>query len=215
MPVPIPQGGIVQVRLQGTLEGQKVQNVLYFRAQAADTDAIAHLLAEIVECLITALIPGLSAAYAFERAVGMLVSPTHGVEFEYVPAVLADGVGDLAGDALPSYSSALISLRTGFGGRSGRGRMYIAGVAESSTTGSYIKPDDALLTGMVAFAACMLGKFFTRDVAAAGNYEWGVMSRKLGGATIPYADAGFHTVLSATPDRLLATTRSRKQGRGM
>lgn len=215
MAVAIPAGGIVQVRLQGLLESQKVQNVLYFRAQAADPDAIAHLLAEIVECLITALVPGLSSTYTFERAVGMLVSPDHGVEFEYVPAVAEDAVGALAGDALPSYSSALISLRTNFGGRSGRGRMFIAGVAESSTTGSYIKAGDPLLTGMVAFAACMLGKFFTRDVAAAGNYEWGVMSRKLGGAHIPYSAAGFHVITSATPDRLLATTRSRKQGRGM
>lgn len=214
MPVPMPQGAIVQVRLQGILEGQKVQNVLYFRAQAADTDAIAHLLAEIVSCLVTALMPGLSTAYTFTRALGMQVSPIHGVEFEYVPEAGANVVGDVTGDNSPSFVSALVSLRTNRGGRSGRGRIYLAGVGEASTIGSYIDIDSALWVALLAFTACMLGKFFTRDVAAAGNYEWGVMSRKLGGAHIPYSDAGFATIVSAKPARVLATTRSRMQGRG-
>jgi len=213
MAIPVPQGSTVQVLIQGVIEGQQCQNVTYFRAQAADTDMLLHLLAEIGECFL-ALIPVLAPSYSLERIKGKIVSPAVGLESEWTPAPGDTVQGADAGGALPSFCSALISLKTDRPGRSGKGRMYIAGVPEESATSSILNTDAALWTGLLTFALCLLNKFKAKDVPVAGDYEWGIMSRKIGGAKPPFLAQGFAPIIEVHPKRELATTRSRKVGRG-
>lgn len=213
-PVTAVQGELWQVLIQGRIEEQRCENVLWFRAQHADSDTIAHLLQEVIECFVTSILPVLSTTYVFERVVGRQMYPTQGPDYQVTVAEGESPIGAASGDAEPSFVSALISLRTSRGGRSGRGRMYVAGVAEVMTTASHIKPDSPLYAGLVAFVACMLGKFLTRDVAVDGSWEWGVFSRKLGGSKQPFNNAGFAPMVAADVVTELATTRSRKLGRG-
>lgn len=214
MPVQVAAGDIVQVLIQGTIEDQQCENVWYFRAQAIDPDLLANLLTAIAQCLITTLIPHLGANYTLDRIKGKVVSPTVGEEAEWIPATTDAVQGAATGDDLPSYCSALISLHTTRGGRSGRGRIYIAGVAESDTTRSLINIEGPLWAALAAFVLCMLGKFKTRDLPAGGDYDWGVMSRKIGGLKPPFLAQGYAQITRAVPKRELATTRSRKVGRG-
>lgn len=214
MAVAVNTGEVVQVLVQYTIEEQECENVLYFRAQAADTDMLAHLLLQIAQCLLTAIIPHLNSNFMLDRIIGKVVSPAVGLEETWTPAAGDAVQGAEAGDSEPSFVAALISLYTTRPGRSGRGRMYLGGVAEGDTTGSKINVESPLWTALAAFVACMLAQFHTRDVAAAGNYEWGVMSRKLGGAKAPFAAAGFAPITRAVPVQLLATVRRRKVGRG-
>jgi hypothetical protein len=214
MPVEVSAGQIVQVLVQGTIENQQCENVWYFRAQNADPDMVQNLLADIATCLIGSLIPGLSTAYTLERLLGKVVSPIVGPEAEFVPAVGANIEGDITGDSEPSFVSGLISLYTERGGRSGRGRIYIAGVAESDTVGSLINVEGPLWAALGAFLVCMLAKFKSRDVTAEGDYDWGVMSRKIGGAKPPFLATGYAQITRGVVRRELATTRSRKVGRG-
>lgn len=213
MPTAVAIGEVVQVLVQGTIEGQECENVWYFRAQAVDPDMLAHLLVDISVCLL-ALIPVLAPTYTLERIKGKVVSPNVGPEEEWIPEPGATVQGASAGDSEPSFVSALISLHTTRGGRSGRGRIYVAGVPEGQTTASLINTEGDLWPALLAFAACMLDKFKQRDVAVAGNYEWGVMSRKIGGLKPPFLAAGFARITRAVPKRELATTRSRKLGHG-
>jgi hypothetical protein len=213
MPTPVLTGQIVQVLVQGVIEQQQCENVWYFRAQADDTDMLAHLLADIASCLL-GLIPILAPTYTLERIKGKIVSPAVGGEDEWIPAANDFVQGTAAGDAEPSFVSALISLHTTRPGRSGRGRIYIAGVPEGDTTGSLLNPEAPLWGALIAFVACMLDKFKSRDVPGNGAYDWGVMSRKIGGLKPPFLPAGYAQILRATPKRELATTRSRKIGRG-
>jgi hypothetical protein len=213
MAVAIANGDIVQVLIQGTIEGQECENVLYFRAQAADPDFLTHLLMAIAQCWV-ALVPLLSGTYTFERIKGKVVSPALGPEEEYIPPAGTAVQGDAAGDSEPSFVSALLSLHTTRGGRSGRGRMFLAGVPEGDTVGSLLNPETPLWPALIAFAACMLDKFKPRDVPVAGNYDWGVMSRKIGGVKPPFLSAGYAPITRVVPKRELATTRSRKLGRG-
>lgn len=213
MPTPVATGEIVQVLVQGVIEEQQCENVWYFRALAADPDMLAHLLADIAACLL-GLIPILAPTYTLERLKAKVVSPAVGSEEEWIPAPGDLVAGAAAGDAEPSFVSALISLHTTLGGRSGRGRIYIAGVPEGSTTGSLLNPEAPLWGALLAFVACMLDKFKSRDLPAAGQYDWGVMSRKLGGLKPPFLAAGYHQIIRAVPKRELATTRSRKLGHG-
>jgi hypothetical protein len=213
MPVAVATGEIVQVLVQGSIEEQQCENVWYFRAQAVDPDMLLHLLADIATCVL-ALIPSLGSTYRLERIKGKVVAPAVGAEEEYIPAPGADVEGAMAGDTEPSFVSALISLHTTRGGRSGRGRIYLAGVPESQTIGSKLNRDLALWAALAAFVACMLDKFKARDVTAAGNYDWGVMSRKIGGLKPPFLTAGYAPIIRAVVKEELATTRSRKLGHG-
>lgn len=213
MPIPVAAGEVVQVLVQGVIEQQECENVLYFRAQAADPDMLANLLLDIAACLL-ALIPSLSSTYRLERIKGKIVSPAVGLEDEWTPESGDVVNGAASGDARSSHDAALISLRTTRPGRSGRGRMFVAGVPEGSTSGSEINPESPLWLALIAFAACMIDKFKTKDVPAAGDYEWGVMSRKIGGVKPPFLNAGFAPIHKASPVVLLATMRSRKIGHG-
>jgi len=142
------------------------------------------------------------------------VSPAVGLEAEWVPEPTDDVEGADAGGGMPSFVSALISLKTTRPGRSGKGRIYIAGVPEEAATNSVLDNNAPLWAALAAFCACMISTFEPKDNAQPGDYEWGVMSRKIGGAKPPFAAAGFAAVIEATPKRELATTRSRKVGRG-
>jgi hypothetical protein len=213
-PVTANSGELWQVLIQGRIEEQICENVLWFRAQAADTDVILHLLTAVLTCFATNILPVLAGTYTFEQIVGRRMTPDVGPDFIVTQAPGAENTGAAAGDAEPSFVSALISLRTTRGGRSGRGRMFLAGVPEGSTTASHLILETGLYPAMVAFVGCMIAQFLTKDVPAAGNWEWGVFSRKLGGVKAPFNAAGFAPMLSAVPKIELATTRSRKLGHG-
>lgn len=213
MPTAVATGEIVQVLVQGTIEEQECENVWYFRAQAADPDVLLHLLADIAACLLP-LIPIFAGTYRLDRLKAKIVSPAVGLEEEWTPGEGDTVQGAAAGDARSSHDAALISLVTTRPGRSGKGRIYIAGVPESSTVGSRMPSDSALYVGLLTFVACMLDKFKARDVPVAGNYDWGVMSRKIGGVKPPFLVAGYAPIIKAIPRQLLATARSRKIGHG-
>jgi|SRR5215213_1292092 len=214
MPTPAAAGDIWQVLVQGAIEEQQCENVLFFRAQDVDPDPLAGLIADLVECFLTGLVPALSATYTFERIIARRIYPDIGPDVIYTAPGGTDVTGDAAGDAEPSFVSALISLQTTRGGRSGRGRMFIAGIAEGDTTASRINSEGALWAALLAFCVCMLGKFITKDIPGAGDWEWGVFSRKLGNKKAPFLAVGFAPIIAATPKQLLATTRSRKIGHG-
>ena len=214
MAVAAAAGEVWRVLLQGRIEEQQCENVLWFRCETPDPDVLAGLLADIIECFLTGLVPNLGATYFFEQAVAQRMTPTMGAEVIYTPAagVAVQGAG--AGDVEPSFVSALISLRTTRAGRSGRGRMFIAGVPEDQTTASLLNTEAALWAALLAFCVCMLGKFIVPDVPPPAQWSWGVFSRKLGGTKDPFNAAGYAPMIAATPKQLLATTRSRKLGHG-
>lgn len=213
-PVAAATGDIWQVLIQGRIEEQQCENVLFFRAATPDPDVLAGLVADIIECFLTALVPKLSATYTFEQLVARRIYPDTNAEVIYIPAAGVAVQGAAAGDAEPSFVSALISLRTTRGGRSGRGRMFIAGIPEGETASSYLLTESDLWLALLAFCVCMLGKFIVGDPPAPASWEWGVFSRKIGGFKAPFLPAGFAPMTEAKPIRLLATTRSRKIGRG-
>lgn len=213
-PVTAVAGDIWQVLIQGKIENQECENVLWFRAAGADSDVALHLLTEIMECFVSTLLPVLASSYEFERVIGRKMIPDLGSDYEVRQAAGETVVGQAAGDAEPSFVSALISLRAVRGGRSGKGRMFIAGVPESGTLKSYIPTEGAFYAGLVAFVGCMLGKFLAPHTLPLNKWEWGVFSRKLGGAMAPLAAAGFSPMADAVVKPLLATTRSRKIGHG-
>lgn len=205
---------LFEVRLQGRIEGQETDNVMHFKCVGASTDVELHLIQVLLTCFIENLLPVLTSGWTLERVVWKKVGPVLGVEQISIPTGgPAAGGGSAA--ALPSYCSAVISKRTLTGGKSHRGRMYIAGIPEDQTTGSALNTEGDLWLGLLAFATCVLTNFVHPDPAGGSNlFDLIVYSRLLGGSAFPYGLTGSTDVREFVPVQQLGTTRSRKVGRG-
>jgi len=214
MPIAAVTGDKYQVRFHGRVEGQETVNIMYFALTGSgDADVLTHLVVVLVACFITHLLPVLTSKWSLERVMWRKVSPALGPEQEYVPSGSLVGGGNAS--ALPSFASALVSIHTLTAGRSGRGRLFLPGIPEADTTDSFITSGSPLHDGIVAFLACVATNFIHADEGV-GAEEWSARqySRKVGGATLPYGATGFNAVTLMVPKLLIATTRSRKVGRG-
>jgi len=209
---------VYEVVIEGRQEGQLTANVLHFACVGADTDVDLHLIQVLLQCFITNLLPVLSSQWTLERVRWKKVSPDLGIEQISIPAGgAAAGAG---GTALPSLCAAVISKRTLFAGRGGRGRMYIAGIPESATENSNIDTAEPLWAGLLGFALCVINNFVHPDPAGGSNiWDFMVFSRKMavdpdGKVRAPHPGNAFHAVRQFVPVQLIATMRSRKLGRG-
>lgn len=197
-------GDIYEVVVGGTLHGQATRNVLHFR----DVDGSASLntlLTEVKNCITSALLGAISADWQGAFVSGKKIYPSVGLQ-EEVSMVGNNGTGL---QALPSFVATLLSLHTTKPGRSGRGRVYLAGPQEQNTSNGQLEA--AAITAFTAFVTCLVGKFISGTI----KYDWGVVSRVARAAT-PSAPANwFSPVTFVTLDKNLATQRSRKLGRGI
>lgn len=215
MALTVAVGELVQVTPRYVLEGQQIENVMYFQCVVEDTDMLAHLLLVIAQCIITHLLPALGSNCTLESVNGKIVGPAVGGQAEWTPATGDVITGAATGDSEPSFVAAILSLRTASPGKSGHGRMYIGGVAERDTTGSLINIETPLWPALAAFVACLIAAFPQRELGGSANYEWGIYSRKLGAVTKPpFPTTGYKAITQVIPRRELGTMRSRKLGHG-
>ena len=209
------QGEVYEVVLECRQEGQQVLNVLHFQALTAIDNVETRLLRAMVECLLTVLLPDSTSNLQYVRCKGKRVFPTLGpvLEIGQEPGDVVQGAE--VGDSVPTFVAVCANIHTSRGGRSGRGRMFIFGVPEGATQGSYIQTSNPYWTVILAYLACVAGKFITQsDPPAANRWQLGVMSRKLGGPKPPYTADGFAAATRITPNNRLASMVSRKVGHG-
>jgi hypothetical protein len=91
--------------------------------------------------------------------------------------------------------------------------MYLPGIAETNQTDS--KLTSALITVLVAFVDCMLGKFMVGDPPASNQFVWGVFSRVIGGSAFPVNNSGFKDIVAVRANQVIGSMRSRRVGRGV
>lgn len=210
--IPAAVNDMFQVRVKGFQEGQETNNVLHFLCTAASSDVELHLILVLIECFVTHLLPAWSNQWTLDTVVWKRVSPTLSPEF--VSAATTGQVGALTTDSLPTFNAALISIRTAQGGRSKRGRMFLAGIPESATLKSSFDLTGPTWAAILAFAACLADKFVDNGELGSDRFNLGIYSRKLGGSTFPYTLSAFTPALALRAVSLVATMRSRKVGRG-
>lgn len=203
-----PTGGnsFCEVVIQGRLHNQVTNNVLHFHAEAPST--IEQLIADVIDCIRTALLPGLSNEWKLEFVKAKELSPVLGIEV--VVQALDTDIGGVASQSLPSTVAACISKRSNFGGKQNRGRMYIAGITESNQQNSRVI--DPGLAALVNFCLCMAGKFIANP--GTSPFKLVVISRrKLAAFNNNYMQA-FVYVQNLIVQSVLATMRSRRIGHG-
>jgi hypothetical protein len=106
--------------------------------------------------------------------------------------------------------AAVISKRSAFAGKQNRGRFYLPGLTEASTSQSKII--DPALAGLIAFCLCMAGKFI--DNPGTSPAKLIVLSRRKLAATNNNYSQSFVFVQTLVPQPVIGTMRSRRIGHG-
>lgn len=208
--------GLVQAVIQGRLHGQVTNNVLWFTVPSElgtpDWPALlANLAADIISCVVSTLLPGVSSQWAFETVRTKLMSVPD--KIEVVAEAPANSVGAL-GESLPSHVAATVTLYTPYADDKRRGGMRIAGIPEANQAQSVMSGTPN--TQIIAFVACMLGKF-KHDTGTNTNFDWVIFSRKLGYTPPSTYNGGINNIAPVVRGVLrtnLGSQNSRKLNRG-
>jgi len=202
--IPVPD--TAEVELIGDLFGQIVENTLYFQTDGGWIgSALAQLAASVADWAVTSLLSGLSSDYSLQRVVATDISVSSGAQSTFVTDLPVSGGTESA--SMPGGTAGCISFRTGFAGRSFRGRNYICGIPEAHVLGNQI---DASFLDFVVGAYNDLQGAVTDDLPDA---VWCVASRyhanapRVAGVTTPVTVALY-------ADRNVDSQRRRLAGRG-
>jgi hypothetical protein len=215
MATPGNDGEIHEVVVEGRQEGQQVLNVMFFRLDSDVDNLELRMLRALMECFMETIVPVMASTYTLVRVYGKRVYPDLGPILEVTPDAGDTITGASEGTGLPTFASGCINIHSVRGGRSGRGRLFMPGVPEIATTNSYFLQTGPYWLQLLAFAACVAGKFLhTNDPVVANQISLGVFSRKLGGSKPPVNPNGFAAATKLTPVAAVARTGSRKVGRG-
>lgn len=202
-----------QARIIGEIHGQQTVNVINFATNdqindEGNLDTILLALAQaILDCALTTLLPAVTADWKLVRCDAKRIYPTPSDPI--IATAPANSVGAL-GATSASFLASLISVRTGGGGRRGRGRMFLPPAGEANIAQSAI--DGPTLVLLTAFAACLAGKF----LGAGPSTPWrmGVYSRKNDADATGTFDNSFRVATSLNPVADVACMRSRRKGHG-
>jgi hypothetical protein len=204
---------VAQVRIVGVLQGQQCINVWHVGSNQVFVDfdtwrgALLALAQAMLECAVQELLPGVTSDYRLVQCDAQMVYPT--LTEPFVATASPQDVGQL-GPTSVSFASSLVNVRTGQGGRRGRGKKFLPPPGEANITDSLL--DEPTLLQIAAFLTCVATKFIGSTPTA--DWHLGVVSRKdmqTIGATWSTA---FREVLSLNPVAAVASMRSRKVGRG-
>lgn len=209
--MPGPYTGHAEVRIVGEIHGSECINVMHFATHQVindgnQADLLLVLAAAMLACAVDTLLPAVTSDYTLHRVDARFLSPalTDPVE----AAAPAGSVGQ-RGPTSVSFTSSLLNLKTGGGGRRGRGKTFLPPAGEADVANSV--NDAPTMALLAAFIACVVGKF----VGEAGSEEWvlGILSKtsiKEGSSF----DASFRDVATITAKDVVAKIGSRKKGVG-
>lgn len=150
----VPNADVIRISLDWRLGGEVANNVFYAFNAAADTPSVVQEAAEdAVAAVITNMLPVMSADVEFLGATAYSMASETAPTFAAV--VSPAEAGGTASDLQSRAFSVISTLRTQNRGRSGRGRIYWPGAAESQTE------DGQLTSGaLTAWGAAQGGFFF-------------------------------------------------------
>lgn len=201
-----------QVRIVGRIHGSITNNVLHFAVSTGSLtdplirDLLLALANAVLDCILETLLPAVTQDWQCLRVEAKLMNPVTDPQFA-TPET--DQFGEL-GPASVSFASSLINVRTGVGGRRGRGRMFLPPPGEAQTANSVMDaPTQELL---VAFLVCIANKFI--GGSRTEGPQLALWSRKDSQAAAGSLSAGMREVVQLTPNPTIAVMRSRKLGIG-
>jgi len=208
-----PQSMLSHLTLVQNLHGQTIQNGYYFTNRDGFNDAdTAAQLGLLINHFTLFIMPHLknmqSQELVYRALVANQIYPVNGL---IVESVIETSQGNLADESLPSYCAAILTLRSGFGGSSNRGRSYYAGICETDTQGSRLSPD--LLALLQNLGQQLVNTF--GYAAGINPFVYVINSRKMGSDESGSPNAnGIRIIRQVIARSVLGTQRHRKIGIG-
>jgi len=204
----------LELRMRGLIHGQETVNVFHFgndqQLNAGDPlgPILTQLAIAMIACAVDSLIPAVTSDWTLTSVDVKQLSPALSDPVEQ--AVTANNVGTRA-PVNTSFESSLMRLRTGGGGKRGRGRRFLPPAGDADMTNSVLS-DGTVLGQLQEFLDCLTGKFI--GAGATEPFILGVLSRKhLQENPGDFANAFREcTILSIEPR--VSCLRSRKVGHG-
>lgn len=194
------------------LHGQQCQNGFYFTNKGASTDDFLdeRVLALAID-FNNQMLPFYQAfqnnEVHYDGSVVVTLIPHEGPMAE---APIGNATGNQGDEALPSYCAAVISCRSGFSGKTNRGRLYIAGLSEGEHASGLIIP--SAFTALEDFANQLGVRYGV--VGSHPTYTHIIFSRKFGYSSGVWSPAGVRLIQNYVPRRTLGTCRHRMIGHG-
>lgn len=198
---------IAELVVKGRLHGQETNNVMHFGFTGIEPNYAALALA-VINCIFTALRPALTEDWTLEMVTVRELWPVKRDPVEVQPPQATAGTG-LPGGV--SFSAYLIRKRTGLGGRTNRGRIFVAGTVENDVNQSRLT--DVGLQRLQVYVQCLIDTF----ISLPGNVkEWeiGVLSRKELSAAGATHQLSFTECTNLIAVREVKSMRSRQVGHG-
>lgn len=211
MPAPWARGA--RLRIIGRIHGQQTVNVLHFATNdvVQDGPPLDQLLLQLAQamlaCVVDTLLPAVSQDWSVDRVEAQAIHPAP--SDPVVSTANANSVGQ-RGTTNVSFASAMAHIRTGTGGKSGRGRIFLPPCGDADMVNSGI--DDATLLLITQFLVCVATKF----AGANPTTPWriGVLSRKQLAAAGGSFNNAFREATQLTAEKNVAVMSSRKVGKG-
>lgn len=207
--MPAPWAAGAEARIVGRMHGQTVINVFHFATNTVlnDGDNLDTVLLELAEALLdcarTTLLPAVTEDYQLVQCDAKRIYPTPSDPI--IATATTDDIGS-RGFTEVSFAASLLNLRTGGGGRRGRGRKFLPPPGSGDITGSQVDP--AVLLLLAQFATCMAGKFLGSSPSTA--WRLGIFSRTNRAASGGSFDNSFRLVTQLSPKTDVAVMRSRR-----
>jgi len=199
----------IEAAVQGTVDGQLVENKFYAQAADAVTAAMVQEIANIVETwFFSQLLPSLAATYQHTRTIARDISVDS--SFEFIDSSHTGAVGGLGGVALPNNVSIAVHRDTGLSGKKAKSRIYMYGLVNSDLV--------SMNTLSTAASAALITIFNAlRTAVLAGTestYTYGYPQRIIDGVKL--TTGNFIEVLSHSfIDLTLDSMRARLPGHGL
>jgi len=192
------------IELIQSLDGQIIENTLYFR-KATDYDAAAlELLAgTMASWWIAEMAPLLSSSISLTGVKATALHDQTGPQFVFNTGLPEPG--GVASGSVPNNAAFCVSFRTALIGRAFRGRNYISGIPVNVVTLSSISGGEA--------NALVAAYNEIQDLLPVGT-NWVVVSRTVNGVL---QEVGLTNVITSVviPDLVLDSQRRRLPGRGL
>lgn len=207
------RGLLIHLTLVQQLHGQTIQNGYYFSNKDLFDDAdLPAALTALIETFRVTVLPDIQFIQSQECVARSLIATT------LIPAngpisetILETSQGVQVEPSLPSYCASILTLRSGFGGKSNSGRSYYAGLGQGFSTAGRL--DAGVLTGLQNIGDKLLA--FFGDAAGTSPFGYVIFSRKIGtneGGSLN--GLGISWVTQTIARIVLGTERHRKIGIG-
>ena len=200
----VPAPNIVMVEVLGLKDGQVVENRLHVNVLHAPTPADLTLLGNLFTNWVT-----FSYATVLPDDVtitGLQLTSLHeqnGIQLA-VPLAVVGGTVDVS---MPNEVTYCVSLRSGFVGRSARGRFYTMGIARVNVLG-----ENRVQVGYRAAITAVLQTII--DDIAANSFVMVIVSYINNGLPRPGGPVYFVVANATTTDDILDSQRRRRPGIG-